>query len=210
MPLSTEVGLGPGYIMLDGDPAPPPKKGAQPPIFGRCLLWPNGWIDQDATWYESRRQPRRHCVNWGPSSPQKTDRSPIFGPCLLWPNGWTDQGATWYGGRHRPRPHCVTWGPSSPPPKKGGTAPSNFRPMSIVAKRSPIWATALFFNFVSFTSPLARPCCLVLLRLLLRVLMCSVSGRMSRPSDKRRRRRPLLGGPQRGGGHVSKTAARRR
>jgi len=107
--------------------------------------------------------------------------------------------------------HIVLHGdPALPPPKKGGTAPSNFRPMSIVAKRSPIWATALFFNFVSFTSPLARPCCLVLLRLLLRVLMCSVSGRMSRPSDKRRRRRPLLGGPQRGGGHVSKTAARRR
>ena len=35
--------------MLDGDdPAPPPKIGAQPSIFGPCLLWPNGWIDQDA------------------------------------------------------------------------------------------------------------------------------------------------------------------
>ena len=123
MPLSTEVGLGPGYIMLDGDPAPPPKKGAQPPIFGRCLLWPNGWIDQDATWYESRRQPRRHCVNWGPSSPQKTDRSPIFGPCLLWPNGWTDQGATWYGDRPRPRRHCVRWGSSSLPHGQGHSSP---------------------------------------------------------------------------------------
>jgi len=38
MPLDTEVGLGPGDIVLDGDPAPP--KGAQPPIFGACLLWP--------------------------------------------------------------------------------------------------------------------------------------------------------------------------
>jgi len=36
-------------------------------------------------------------------------------------------------------PHCGTWGPSSPP--KWGTA-SDFRPMSIVAKRSPISATA--------------------------------------------------------------------
>jgi len=25
-------------------------KGAQPPIFGLCLLWPNGWMDQDANW----------------------------------------------------------------------------------------------------------------------------------------------------------------
>jgi len=37
MPLDTNVGLGPGHIVLDGDPAPP--KGAQPPIFGPCLLW---------------------------------------------------------------------------------------------------------------------------------------------------------------------------
>jgi len=41
MPLGTKVGLGPGQIVLDGDPAPP-KKGAQPPIFDPCLLWPNG------------------------------------------------------------------------------------------------------------------------------------------------------------------------
>jgi len=43
MPLGTEIGLGPGDIVLDGDPAPP--KGAQSPIFGQCLLWPNGWTD---------------------------------------------------------------------------------------------------------------------------------------------------------------------
>jgi len=34
-----EVVLGPDHTVLDGDPAPP--KGAQPPIFGPCLLWPN-------------------------------------------------------------------------------------------------------------------------------------------------------------------------
>ena len=27
MPLDTEIGLGPGHIVLDGDPAPLPKKG---------------------------------------------------------------------------------------------------------------------------------------------------------------------------------------
>ena len=47
--LGMEVDLGPDDIMLDGDPAPP--KGVQPPIFGPCLLWPNGCMDQDATWY---------------------------------------------------------------------------------------------------------------------------------------------------------------
>jgi len=29
MPLGTEVGLGPDDIVLDGDPAPPPLKGAE-------------------------------------------------------------------------------------------------------------------------------------------------------------------------------------
>jgi len=49
MPLGMEVGLVPGDIMLDGHPAPP-KKGTSPhPIFGPCLLWPNGWMDEDAT-----------------------------------------------------------------------------------------------------------------------------------------------------------------
>jgi len=31
MPLGTEVSLGPGDIVLDGDPALPPQKGAQHP-----------------------------------------------------------------------------------------------------------------------------------------------------------------------------------
>jgi len=34
MPLSMELGLGPGDFVLDGDPAPLPKKGAEsPPNF---------------------------------------------------------------------------------------------------------------------------------------------------------------------------------
>jgi len=36
IPLGTEVGLGPGDIVLDGDPAPP--KGAQPPIFQTSIV----------------------------------------------------------------------------------------------------------------------------------------------------------------------------
>ena len=47
MPLGMEIGLGPGDIVLDGDPAPP-KRGAQPI---QCLLWPNGWMDLDETWH---------------------------------------------------------------------------------------------------------------------------------------------------------------
>jgi len=53
MKLGMEIDLGLCHIVLDGDPAPllPHKKGAQqPPVCGPCLLWPNGWMDQDATW----------------------------------------------------------------------------------------------------------------------------------------------------------------
>ena len=39
-PLGTEVDLGPGHIVLDGDPAPPAKGAQQPPLFDPCLLWP--------------------------------------------------------------------------------------------------------------------------------------------------------------------------
>ena len=62
MPLGMEVGLGPGHNVLDGDPAPFRKGDISLPTFGPCLLWPNGWIDQDATWYGGRPRPRRHCV----------------------------------------------------------------------------------------------------------------------------------------------------
>jgi len=43
-----ELGLCPGDFVLDRDPAPPPQKGGgAPKFFGPCLLWPNGWMDQD-------------------------------------------------------------------------------------------------------------------------------------------------------------------
>ena len=48
MKLGTQVGLGPGHIVLDGDPPFCPT-GAQPTIFSPYLLSQNGWMDQDAT-----------------------------------------------------------------------------------------------------------------------------------------------------------------
>ena len=53
MALGMEVGFGPGHIVLDGT-QPPPQERADPLIFGPHLLWPNGCIDQDATWYGGR------------------------------------------------------------------------------------------------------------------------------------------------------------
>jgi len=87
MVLGMEVGLGPDHIVLDGDPAPPPKRAQPPPIFGPCLLWQNGWMHQDTTWYGSRPRPMRHCVRRGPVHlPQRGTPPAIFVPCLLWPN----------------------------------------------------------------------------------------------------------------------------
>jgi len=95
MPLGTMVGLGPGNIVLDADPARL-LHGAPRPIFGPCLLWPIGWMDQDATWYEGRPWPRPHCVTWDPAPPLPPKKrhslpSVIFGPCLLWLNGRPSQ-----------------------------------------------------------------------------------------------------------------------
>ena len=47
MSLGMELGLGPGDFVF----APPPEKGADPQIFGPCLLWPNGWMDEAGTWH---------------------------------------------------------------------------------------------------------------------------------------------------------------
>ena len=48
MPLGTEVGLAPGDVVLDGDPAPPKRDIAAPTVFGPCLLWPRSPISATA------------------------------------------------------------------------------------------------------------------------------------------------------------------
>jgi len=58
MKLGMEDSLGPGHIVLDRDPAPLPT-GAHP-HFSAHVLWPNGWLDQEATWYGGRHRARPH------------------------------------------------------------------------------------------------------------------------------------------------------
>jgi len=64
------------------------------PICEVGVLWPNSWMDQDATWYGSRPRARRYCVRWGSSSSRRKGAQqprPLFEPCLLWPNGRPSQ-----------------------------------------------------------------------------------------------------------------------
>ena len=91
MPLGVEVGLGPSDFMLDGDSAP--KKGGHspPPIFGPCLVWPNGWMDQHATWYGGKPQPRGHSDRWGPALPPLRGTAPNFWLMCIVANGHPSQ-----------------------------------------------------------------------------------------------------------------------
>jgi len=49
--LGTQVGLGLATLCIDGDQLSLHKDAQPPPIFGPYLLWPNGWMDLDVTWY---------------------------------------------------------------------------------------------------------------------------------------------------------------
>jgi len=90
MVLGMEVGLSPGNFVLDGDTVPFPQKGVEPSslIFGPFLLWPNGWMHQNAIWYGCWPQPRGLCVRWRPSLPCPTkgaEPPPNFRPISFLP-----------------------------------------------------------------------------------------------------------------------------
>ena len=106
---------------------PPHHKGggAPSPIFGPFLLWPNGWMHQDATWYGGRPWPMRHCVRWAPSSPfPKGAQPPKFSANVRCHQaaGWTKIPVGMEVGLGPG--DCVRWVPSSP--REKGTAPTQF------------------------------------------------------------------------------------
>jgi len=70
MSVGTEVGLGPGDCVRWGLSYPQKKGHSRHRILGP--LWPNGWMDQDASWYGGKSRPRRRYVRWDRSwhSPQ--------------------------------------------------------------------------------------------------------------------------------------------
>jgi len=115
-----EVGLSPGDFVFDGDPALPPKKGAEPPPqFSTqvCCGKTAGWIKVALGMEVGLGS--GHIVLDGEPAPlrQKGAKPPIFGPFLMSLNGWMDQDGTWYEGRPQPRRLSVRWGPIFPFPK---------------------------------------------------------------------------------------------
>jgi len=108
-----------------GTQLPSPKRGRSPLILGPCRFWPNGWKDQDGTWYGGRHRPTDVVLDGDPVPPKRCT-APVFGACLLWPNGCIDEDSTWYGSRPQPEPHCVRREPSSSPPRKGHSSPPLF------------------------------------------------------------------------------------
>jgi len=97
MPLATDVGLGPGNIVLDGDPALHHGHGQVSPTFavygcrqacvrinrGPCPLWPNVWMDQDTTWYGGRPRPSDIALDRDPDPPRKGGQQPNFRPMSI-------------------------------------------------------------------------------------------------------------------------------
>jgi len=140
MPLGMDVGLGPGAFV---------RWGLSPPIFGPCLLWPNGWMDQDATSYGDRR----HCVRWGPSSPLKEKHSPQISAHVRCGqmSGWIEMSPGIEGGLAQA---TVLDGDPAPPPKKGAQPPCQFSAHVYCAK----WLDGSRYHLVR-RRPRPRPHC---------------------------------------------------
>jgi len=107
--LGTEVGLGPGHIVLDVDPAP--KKGHSPQFLAHlCCDQTVGWMMPFGT----QGLCSGDIVLDGTPLPQKEEGT---APQPILAHVYCGQTAGWsrtpYGGRPRPRRHCVTWEPSS-------------------------------------------------------------------------------------------------
>jgi len=89
MKLGMEVGLVPGHIVLDGDPAPLPKEYSPSLQFSAhvCCGQTAGWIKMPLG-TEVGVGPGDIVLDGDPAPPKKRlTAPPIFGPCLLWRNG---------------------------------------------------------------------------------------------------------------------------
>jgi len=81
-----QVSLGPGHIVLDGEPPPLPPNGRRPPIFGPYLLWQMAeWINMPLG-MQVGLDPGDFLLDEDPAPPPQKGSGaifPIFGPCPL-------------------------------------------------------------------------------------------------------------------------------
>ena len=79
MPLGRKVDLDPGHVVLGGDPAPLPKKRAQPPQFSAhvCCGQTAGWI-KTSLGMEVGLDPRHIVLDGDPAHPKRAH--PNFRP----------------------------------------------------------------------------------------------------------------------------------
>ena len=99
-------------------------------------------MHEDATWYKGRPRPGQQCVRCGPSSPMGHSPLPHFSAhvCCGQTAGWIQMP---HGRKVGLSPCHIALHGGPALPLLQGTAPLlNFRPLSFVAKRSPISATA--------------------------------------------------------------------
>ena len=95
MKLGMRVGLGPGQIVLDRDPAPLPRRSRASQFLAHVYYGQTaGWIKM-ALGMQVDLGPRHIVLDGYPAPhPKKGAQSPIFGPFLLWSNCWIHQDAT--------------------------------------------------------------------------------------------------------------------
>jgi len=59
-------------------PSSPSRKGAKPPNFRPCLLWPNGWMMKTPLGTEVDIRPGHIMLDGDPSPPAKGAQQPLF------------------------------------------------------------------------------------------------------------------------------------
>jgi len=109
---------------------PSPKRGGggAPPIFGPCLLWLNGCMDQNATWYGGRLGPDDILLNEdsAPLPKKGTEPPPQLSAHIYCSQtaGWIKMALRMEVGRGQG--HIVLDGDPVPLPKKGREPPLIF------------------------------------------------------------------------------------
>jgi len=107
MKLAMQVGLGPGHIVLGGDPAAAPQRGTAPQFLANICCGQMAAGIKMSLGMELGLGPGDFVLDGDPAPPSpKVGQGPppqFFGPCLLRPSVWMDEAGTWHVGRPQPR-----------------------------------------------------------------------------------------------------------